>query len=84
MTREQGIEVVRKYDAVKPYRDLNRFLEYVDMTEEEFDYIADGFRDPRVWRIENGQWVKDNIWGSHLHTERFPNRSMKPKGLGFH
>ena len=32
------------------------------MTEEEFDYIADG-SDPRVWRIENGQWVKDNIWG---------------------
>ena len=63
MTRDEGIEVVRKYDAVKPYRDLNRFLEYVNMTEEEFDYIADGFRDPRVWRIENGQWVKDNIWG---------------------
>lgn len=26
--------------------------------------VADTFRDPRVWRIENGQWVKDNIWGS--------------------
>ena len=33
------------------------------MTEDEFDYICDSFRDPRVWRIENGQWVKDNIWG---------------------
>ncbi|BAY60652.1 hypothetical protein NIES22_07110 [Calothrix brevissima NIES-22] len=62
MTREQGIEMVRKYDCVKPYRDLERWLQYVGMTEEEFDQICDTFRDPRVWRMENGQWVKDNIW----------------------
>jgi hypothetical protein len=24
---------------------------------------ADKFRDKRVWRVEDGQWVKDNIWG---------------------
>ena len=63
MTRDEGIEMIRKYDAVKPRRDLERFLKYVEMSEEEFDYIADGFRDPRVWSAENGQWVKDNIWG---------------------
>jgi N-acetyl sugar amidotransferase len=63
MTREQGIEMVRRYDHVKPRRDLERWLTYVNMTEEEFDYICDGFRDPRVWRIEGGEWVKDNIWG---------------------
>jgi N-acetyl sugar amidotransferase len=63
MTREQGIEMVRKYDHVKPRRDLERWLKYVDMSEEEFDHIADTFRDRRVWRIENDFWVKDNIWG---------------------
>ncbi len=63
MTREQGIEMVRKYDAVKPRRDLGRWLQYVGMDETEFDATCDTFRDPRVWRIENGQWVKDNIWG---------------------
>ena len=63
MTRQQGIEMVRKYDHVKPQRDLQRWLRYVNMTEEEFDRICDTFRDKRVWRIENGQWVKDNIWG---------------------
>jgi N-acetyl sugar amidotransferase len=63
MTREQAIEMVRKYDHVKPRRDLERWLGYVGMTEEEFDRTCDGFRDPRVWRIENGQWVKDNLWG---------------------
>ena len=63
LTREQGIEMVRKYDHVKSRRDLDRWLGYVGMTEEEFDAICDTFRDPRVWSIEDGQWVKDNIWG---------------------
>ncbi|WP_202985521.1 N-acetyl sugar amidotransferase [Thiospirillum jenense] len=63
MTREQGIEMVRKYDSVKPRRDLERWLEYVGMSESEFDEICDQFRNPRVWRVEDGQWVKDNIWG---------------------
>ena len=62
MTREQGIEMVRKYDHVKPRRDLERWLRYVEMTEEEFDRVCDSFRDPRVWRKEKGQWVKQNIW----------------------
>ncbi len=63
ISREKGIEYVKKYDHVKPQKDLQRWLKYVDMTEEEFDTIADSFRSPRVWRIENGEWVKDNVWG---------------------
>jgi len=27
------------------------------------DARVDGFRDPRVWWIENGRWWKDNVWG---------------------
>lgn len=63
MTRDQGIVMVRKYDHIKPRRDLERWLNYVNMTEEEFDRVCDTFRDNRVWRIEKGQWVKDTIWG---------------------
>ncbi len=61
MSREEGIEMVRRYDHVKP-SDLARWLAYTGLTEEEFDEIADTFRDPRVWRREEGEWVKDNIW----------------------
>jgi len=63
MTREDGIEMVRKYDSVKPRKDLDRWLEYVGMTEEEFERICDTFRNPRVWSVEDGKWVKENIWG---------------------
>lgn len=62
MTREQGIEMVRKHDHVVS-SDLAHWLNYVGMTEDEFWQTADRFRDKRVWRVENGQWVKDNIWG---------------------
>lgn len=79
MTREQGIEMVKKYDHIVS-RDLYYWLEYVDMTEEEFWRIADTFRDPRVWRIESGQWVKDNLWGGssvygpvHLNPSQIQN-----------
>lgn len=62
MTREQGIEMVRKYDHVVS-SDLYHWLDYVNMTEDEFWATADAFRDSRVWRVEGGQWVKDDIWG---------------------
>lgn len=63
MSREQAIEKVRAMDHIKP-RDLLRWLAYVEMSEDEFDEIADSFRDPRVWtKNSDGLWEKDNIWG---------------------
>ncbi|MFV1852258.1 MAG: N-acetyl sugar amidotransferase [Thalassospira sp.] len=57
MSRDKAIALVNKYDPVKP-GDLKRWLSYVEMTEDEFDRIADTFRDPRVWWKEDGRWVK--------------------------
>lgn len=83
MTREQGIEMIKKYDHVVS-SDLQYWLDYVNMTEKEFWETADMFRDPRVWRIENGQWVKDNIWGGfaiygpvHLTADQVKNYKHK-------
>lgn len=65
MTREEGIEMVKKYDHVVP-SDLYYWLDYVDMGEEKFWETANSFRDPRVWYKENGEWVKDNIWDQKI------------------
>lgn len=62
LTRDEGIEMVRKHDHVVS-SDLDYWFDYVGMTEDEFWQTADTFRDPRVWRIEGGEWVKDNVWG---------------------
>jgi imidazoleglycerol phosphate synthase cyclase subunit len=59
LSREKGIDLVRQHDPVKP-SDLQRWLEYVGMTEQEFDAIADTFRDPRVWWYDK-QWKRHEI-----------------------
>ena len=64
ITREEGVEYVKKYDHVVS-DDLYHWLDYVDMNEQEFWKIADTFRDPAVWWIENNEWCKNNIWGSY-------------------
>lgn len=69
MEREQGIDLIRKHDSVKP-KDIRRWLDYVGMTEEKFDSIADTFRDPGVWWMEEEQWVKQNIWDTSTATKR--------------
>mgnify|MGYP001001606872 CR=1 FL=1 len=62
MTREEGVKIIQKMDPIKS-KDLYRWIDYVGWTEEKFDYVADTFRDPRVWWIKNNEWWKDNIDG---------------------
>lgn len=63
ITRSDAVELVRRYDHVKP-RDLARWLDYVGMSEDEFDRVADTFRDSRVWRRDGGEWSKDDVWAA--------------------
>ncbi len=59
--RQKGIEYVKKYDHIKPKKDLKRWLEYVSMSEDEFDHIADTFREVKIWKINNNKWYKLDI-----------------------
>ncbi len=72
MSREEGIEMVKKYDHIVS-DDLYFWLKYVDMKESEFWNTADKFRDKNTWSIvyKNGpKWSKNNIWGgSSLYGE---------------
>ena len=63
LSRNDAIALVKKYDSVKPTKDLDRWLKYTGMSMSEFDIIADTFRDKRVWSKDSkGNWVKKNIW----------------------
>jgi len=61
MDRGDAVALVRKHDPVRP-SDIKRWCDYVGMSEKDFDAIADTFRDPRVWWLEEGAWRKQNIW----------------------
>ena len=59
ITRSDGIKRASVMDPVKS-KDLQRWLRYVNISEDEFDRIADHFRDPRVWK-----WDSVNGWTKH-------------------
>ena len=62
MTREEGIEMVRQYDHVRP-RSLDIYLEFLGMTEVEFEAAMEPMRDPAIWeKNSKGHWrVKDSV-----------------------
>ncbi len=62
ISREKGISYVLKHDHIVS-SDLEYWLNYVDMSVDEFWKIADTFRDHRVWWIENNSWHKQDIDG---------------------
>ncbi|OGO95754.1 MAG: N-acetyl sugar amidotransferase [Coxiella sp. RIFCSPHIGHO2_12_FULL_44_14] len=70
MTREQGIEMVMKYDAVRP-RDMDIFLKVQCMTKEALLAIIEPLRDPRIWqKEENNTWRLQDCVGNHKHDSR--------------
>ena len=75
MGRGQAMDLVRRMDPVKS-SDLARWLDYVSMSEGEFDRIADTFRDPRVWRVEDGRWVRDAPWDAEADGAGAPEATV--------
>ena len=81
ISREEGIELVKKYDHVIS-DDLNYWLNYVGMENEQFWKKADTFRDPRIWWIEGNDWVKENIWGgSSAYGQVYLSQESREKYL---
>lgn len=62
LTREEGIELVRHYQE-RPHTDLDQFLNWVEMSREDFYRCIDSKRDTRIWhRLSSGEWgLKDSI-----------------------
>lgn len=56
ITREEGVNLVRKYDAEFPSRYYQNFLEYMDISDEMFNSVIDRFRSPHLWKKEGGNW----------------------------
>lgn len=56
ITREEGVSLVRKFDGEFPQKHFKTFLEYVDITEQEFWEIVDSFRSDHLWEKVDGKW----------------------------
>ena len=56
--REEGVALVNKYDAELPDEFLGDYLDYMDISEDDFFSTLDSFRETSKWRNLNGDWVK--------------------------
>jgi N-acetyl sugar amidotransferase len=63
LKRAEAIKLVMKYDHIVS-DDLHYWLKYIGRDENYFWRTADKFRDPRVWTIKDGNWIKENVDGS--------------------
>lgn len=63
ITREEGVNLVKKYDDEFPIKYFKDFLEYIDISESIFWETIDKFRPTHLWKKENGKWaLKNKIW----------------------
>lgn len=57
ITKEEGAALLSRYEGEYPSRYEEEFLNYIDMTREEFLALCDKFRSPHLWKVEDGQWA---------------------------
>lgn len=56
LTREEAVALVRRYDGEFPKKHFQEFLEYCDMSEDEFWEVVDSWRSPHLWEQSGGEW----------------------------
>ena len=73
MTRETGIKMVEKYTSVKP-KDLDLFLNWIEMNKTQFYKHMDRFRDKKAWQKLGSDWIlRDSIANHKTSADPFLN-----------
>lgn len=60
ITRNEGINLVRKYDSEFPSQYFRDFLDYINLDEKKFYRIIDDHRSPHLWKFTNKKWRLKN------------------------
>ena len=69
MTREEGIDMVRRYDANEPST-LDGYCDFLGITKQYFYDLVEPMRDPQIWEKPNGRWVAKDSVVKHTIGER--------------
>ena len=58
LSRKQAVRLVRRYDREFPQKYFKEFLEYIDISKDEFWEIVNAYRviSPHLWDKVDGQW----------------------------
>mgnify|MGYP000929376253 CR=1 FL=1 len=61
ISREEAIALVRKYDGEFPKKYFADFLDYLGISEQEFNDIVDAYRQDHIWTRENDAWKLKHV-----------------------
>ena len=56
MTRDEAVRLTRKYDGKCAHRYIERFCQYIGISEDQFWEVANSYRDPEVWEPDGNEW----------------------------
>jgi len=63
ITREEGVALVRRFDAEFPGRYFSEMLSYMGITEERFHEVIDDARSPHLWARDAEGWrLRHAVW----------------------
>ncbi len=65
ISRDEGIQLIKKYDGEFPSKYFAETLDYLLISEEEYWSVINTWRSPHLWTKINGRWeLKNKIWDS--------------------
>ena len=56
ITRDEGVNLVKKFDDEFPKKYFKDFLDYINISEEVFYSTVDRFRSPHLWKKNDTEW----------------------------
>ncbi len=60
LTRDEGLELVKKYDGKYPHKAVAAFVEYSGLTKAEIDEVINSYTNPILFKTdEDGVFIKD-------------------------
>ena len=63
ISREEGISLVKQFDGEFPEKHFKTFLEYTNISENEFWEMAEAWRTDHIWDLQkNEPTLKKAVW----------------------
>jgi tRNA(Ile)-lysidine synthase TilS/MesJ len=56
LSREEAIDLVKKYDGEFPSRNIDEVLKYLNISKFEFEEIVNKHRNEEIWTKDNNYW----------------------------
>ena len=60
LSRNKAISIIKKSSFIPPKNDINKFCKYVNISFKQFLVIAEKFRNKKIWKKKNRNWVLTN------------------------